>query len=102
MKKEDRLITEKKHKIIAYFLILPGHYTRKMAYYPSSKPERSHSTHLLSIFRLKYFLESNNKKLYRIPYRSTQHKIGKVQAPTFTQTATASSHTQFYNVIWMC
>jgi len=104
MKKEDQLITEKKHKIIAYFLTSPGHYTRKMAYYPGSKPKGNHAnpTHLLFIFRLKYFLESNNKKLYRIPYRSTQHKIGKVQAPTFTQTATASSHTQFYNVIWMC
>jgi hypothetical protein len=37
------------------------------------------------------------KKLYRIPYRSTQYKTGRVQAPTFT----ASSHTQHYDVIWM-
>jgi hypothetical protein len=31
MKKKDQLIT-KQHKIIAYFLILPGHYTRKIAF----------------------------------------------------------------------
>jgi len=59
-------------------------------------------SHLLFIYRLKYFLESNNKTLYRIPYRSTQHKTGRVQAPTFTRTATASSHNQHYDVIWMC
>jgi len=38
-----------------------------MAFYPSSKPEGNHAnpthSHFLSIFRLKYFLESNNKKL---------------------------------------
>jgi len=36
-----------------------------MAFYPSSKPEGNHTnpTHSLFIFRLKYFLESNNKKL---------------------------------------
>jgi len=54
------------------------------------------------IFKLKYFLESNNKQLYRIPYRSSQHTTWRVQAPTVTQTATASSHTQHYDVIWMC
>jgi len=73
-----------------------------MAFYPSSKAEGNHAkpTHLclLFIFRFKYFLESNNKKLYRIPYRSTQHKTGRVQAPTNTCTATASSHTQYYDV----
>jgi len=77
-----------------------------MAIYPSSKPEGNHANpthfHLLFIFRLKYFLESTNKKLYRIPYRSTQHKTGRVQASTFTWPATASSHTQHYVVIWMC
>jgi len=50
-----------------------------MAFYPSSKPEGNHAksthSHLLFIFKLKYFLESNNKKLYIIPYRSTQHKL---------------------------
>ena len=51
---------------------------------------------------MKYFLESNNKILYRIPYRSTQHKTGRILAPTFTPTARASSHTQHYNVIWVC
>jgi len=75
-----------------------------MALNPSSKPDGNHAnpTHTLFIFRLKYFLESNNKKLWRIPYISTQHKIERVQAPTFTWTATASSYTQHYNVIWTC
>ena len=58
--------------------------------------------HLLFIFRSKYLLESNNKNLYRIPHIYTQHKPGRVQAPTFTRTATASLHTQHYDVIWMC
>jgi len=77
-----------------------------MAFYPSSKLEGNHinPTHLqlLSFFRMKYFLESNNKKLYRIPYRSTQHTTGRVQAPTstFKWTATASSNTQHYDLIW--
>ena len=93
-----------KHKIIAYFIILPGHYTRKMAFYPGPKPEgnQANPTHSLFIFRLKYLLESNNKKLRRIPNRSTQHNAGRVQAPTVTQTATASAHSQHYDVIWMC
>ena len=34
--------------------------------------------HLLFIFRLKYFFESNNKKLYRFPNRYKQHKTGRV------------------------
>jgi len=72
-----------------------------MAFDPSSKPEGNHAnrthSHLLFIFRLKYLLESNNKNLYTIPYRSTQHKTVRVQAPTVTQTATASSHTQHYD-----
>jgi hypothetical protein len=59
-------------KKIAYTLILPDHYKRKMAFYPSSKPEGNHAnptrSHLIFIFRLKYFLESNNKELYKIPY----------------------------------
>jgi len=50
---------------------MPGHYTRKMAFYSSSKSVGTHANptqlHLLFIFRLKHFLESNNKKLYRIP-----------------------------------
>jgi hypothetical protein len=46
-----------------------------------------------------FFLESNNNKNYRNPYISTEHKNGRVQAPTFTWTATASSHTQYYKLI---
>jgi len=42
-----------------------------MAFYPSSKPESNHANpthiHLLFIFRLKYFLESNNKKTLENP-----------------------------------
>jgi len=53
-----------------------------MTFYTSSKPEGHHAnpthSHLLFNFILKYFLESNNKKLYRIPYRPTQHKTGRV------------------------
>jgi len=88
MKKEDRPITEQEAQHNSLFFNLAGHYTRKMAFYTSSKLEGHHAnpthSHLLFIFRLKPFLESNNKKLYRIPYRPTQHKIGRVQAPTFT------------------
>jgi len=43
MKKEDRQSQNRKHKITVYFLILPGHYTRKIAFYPSSKLEGNHA-----------------------------------------------------------
>ena len=38
----------------------------------------------------------------RLQYISTQHKPGRVHAPTVTRTATSSSHTQHYDVILMC
>ena len=44
----------------------------------------------------------NSIEIQRIPQRSKQYKCGRVQAPTFTWAATASSHTQHYDVIWTC
>jgi len=62
-------------------LMLPGHYTRKMALYRSSKPKENHANPihslLLFIFRLKYFLESDNKKLQNsIQIHTTQNWKG--------------------------
>ena len=86
-------------------LILPGHYTRKMALYRSSKPEENHANpihlHLLFIFGLKYFLESNNKRTTEFQTDPHNTKLEGYRH-LHLQTATASSHTQHYNVIWMC
>ena len=82
-----------KHKMTAYFFIVPGHYTRKMAFYASSKPEGHHAnrTHSadFSFSDWSTFWNQTIKKLYRIPHRHPQHKTGRVQAPTFKQTITA-------------
>jgi len=45
-------------------------------------------SHFLFIFRLKYLLESNNIKLYTIPYRSTQHNTTQNWKGTGTYTYT--------------
>ena len=81
MKKEDRLMTEEEALHNSLHLILHGHYTRKMALYRSSKPEENCANpihlHLLFIFRLKYFLESKNKKLQNsIQIHTTQNWKG--------------------------
>ena len=52
-------------------------------------------------FQTELLFGIKQQKPYRIPYRSTQYKTVRVQKqPTFTWTATTSSHTQHYDVIW--
>jgi len=98
---KQRLTYHRIGSIKAYFLILPGHYKRKMVLYSSSKPEGNHAN-LTNTFHFQTKVFWGWGEPYRIPYRSTQHKTGRVQTRTFTRTATASSHTQHYDVIWMC
>ena len=43
MQKEDRLTTVQEAHDNSLLLIFPGHYTRKMAFYPSSKSEGNHA-----------------------------------------------------------
>jgi hypothetical protein len=50
----------------------------------------------LFIFRLKYcFGSGGTTEFHTDPHNTT----GRVQAPTFTWTATASSHTQYYDLM---
>jgi hypothetical protein len=66
-------------KLLPYFLKLPSVRAtgKKLKIWIK---EHTHSRkHLLAIFSLKYFLESNNKTL-----QNSIHKTGRVQAPTFT------------------
>ncbi len=52
MKKEDQLITEQGASDNSLLLILPGHYTRKMASYPSSELEGNHANPTHTYFPL--------------------------------------------------
>jgi len=75
-----------------------------MALYSSSRPEGNH-TNLTNTFHLQteVFLGvgmGGGTLQNSIQIRTTQN--WRVQARTITQTATASSHTHHYDVIWMC
>ena len=105
MEKEDWLITDQEVWDHSLLFNPACSLHKKDSLLSISKPEGNHANpihlHFLFIFRLKYFSESNNKNSTEFHTDSHSTKL-EVQAPTFTRTATASSRTEYYDVILMC